>query len=139
MPIILLLIAAVVVAVILTIYKKQKINLKDEINKSGEDILIEPSVVLYQGGNSFVSSKTFGVIALTNRRVIFRKPLGADIEQPISHIAKVSETEWFRGNRRAGKKFLVLENNSGREIGFIVDNPVHWIREISARLSGNET
>lgn len=127
--------AVVVLILILSLFKKQNTRLREEIAQTGESIIIEPNGALYQGGNSFISLKTYGVIMLTDHRIIFRKPVGADIEVMLSQVTKVSESEWFRGNWRSGQKFLILENQRGIEKGFIVREPDRWVREITALLS----
>jgi hypothetical protein len=84
-----------------------------------------------------VSTKTYGVIALTDRRLIFRRPLGKDIEIPLSGISEVSENKWFKGNYRGGKLFLILKLADDSEVAFMVNDHNHWMEEIWTRSTQN--
>ena len=116
------------------LFKRQKARLRDEIERSGEALLAGPDSGLYQGGSSYVSLKTQGVMALTDRRLIFRKPIGGDIEIPLSQITGVSENTWFQGNYRSGKPWLILSLATGGDVAFMVGEHDHWFREIESRI-----
>ena len=75
-----------------------------------------------------------GVIVLTDQQVIFRKPIGKDINLSLTQIVNVSKDKSFQGNYRMGKEFLILEAIDTK-MGFIVNDPSLWIKEISSRLS----
>lgn len=127
-------IPVVAIPLLILLFRRQIAQLRDEITRSGETVLIGPDIGFYQGSNTLISLKTQGVIALTDRRIVFRKPIGADIEIPFTQITKVSENDWFRGNYRAGKKFLILKLADGLEIGFMAKDHNRWIKEITTRI-----
>ena len=82
-----------------------------------------------------VSTKTYGVIALTDRRLIFRKPIGRDTEIPLSQIAELSENKWWAGNHRNGRMFLILKLADASEKAFQVKDHAGWMRELRSRLA----
>jgi len=103
---------------------------------SGERLVIRPEIGFYQGMiRGIVSTKTYGVIALTDRRLVFRKPIGRDIDIPLSQIAEISENEWFAGNYRGGREYLILKLADGSEKAFQVKNHAGWMRELGSRLA----
>ena len=111
-------------------------NLKRQLGRSGERVLFGPELGFYQGMiRGIVSTKTYGVIALTDRRLIFRKPIGRDIEIPLSQITAVSENEWFAGNYRGGREFLILKLADASEKAFQVKDHAGWMRELRSRLA----
>jgi len=138
--IVLLIAAAIAVQIvawslILWRFRRQVAALQDTLNRSGESIVIPPGIGLYQRSiRGIVSLKTQGVIALTDRRLVFRKPIGGDIEIPLSQVAEVSENKWFKGNYRGGRKFLILKLADGAEVAFMVRRRRRWSLEIAARI-----
>jgi hypothetical protein len=117
-------------------WRNQEIQLAEEINSSGETLVIEPEVDFFQGtAKCFVSYKTYGVAALTNRSLIFRKPLGKDLVIQLSDIQKISENTWFAGNYKSGRDFLILKLKNGQEIGFMLKDQDRWVREIRSRMA----
>jgi hypothetical protein len=128
--------APIVLLILLTVrFGRQKARLEADLRLSGEKILIGPEAGFYQGGNSIASLKTQGIIALTDRKLVFRKPLGADIVVPLQQVVEVSTNGQFQGNRRAGKKFLILKLSDGAQTGFIVKDHDIWIKEITSKIS----
>ena len=117
-------------------FRRQGAHLKRALERSGERLLFGPEVGYYQGTiRGIVSLSTYGVIALTDRRLVFRKPVGADIDIPLSQIDGISENKWFAGNYRNGRKFLILRLADGTEKAFQVKNHDGWMRELGSRVS----
>ncbi len=111
--------------------RRQGANLVKEIGESGEAILAGPERGLYQTApGGIVSLKTEGMAALTDKRIIFRPPLGKDIEIPISQIKSISENQWFQGNYRSGRNYLILDLESGSQVAFMVKSQEVWVREL---------
>lgn len=127
-------IVAVPVVLLLLIFWRfrwQMAQLRQAIGLSGEAIVIEPQRGFYQGSvGGIVSLKTEGVITLTDRRIIFRKPIGKNIEVPLSRITQVSKNKWFKGNYRGGREFLILALEDGSEVAFMVKDLGHWMQEV---------
>jgi len=119
---------------IFLLFRSQGAGLRRAVETSGEAVVLGPQVGLYQK-SGVVSVKTLGVIVLTDRRLIFRKPLGKDIEIPLPQVAGLSENKWFHGNYRSGKQFLIVKLTDGQEIGFVLKNHALWMNELTARTN----
>ncbi len=114
---------------------RQGVSLAKEIGESGESILAGPERGLYQTApGGIVSLKTEGVAALTDKRIIFRPPLGKDIEIPISQIRSLSENQWFQGNYRSGRNYLILDLDNGSQAAFMLKSQETWVLELGGRI-----
>ena len=99
-------------------------------------MLFGPELGFYQGMiRGIVSTKTYGVIALTDRRLVFRRPIGGNIDIPLSQIAEISENKWFAGNYRGGHKFLILKLADGTEKAFQVKHHDGWMQALGSIVS----
>lgn len=105
-------------------------GLREAIIDSGEAIVIEPQRGVYLRRAWIGAVHTDGVIALTDRRLVFRKPIGGDISLSLSEMAYISRTRWYRGNYHGGRDFLVVEMNNGSEVAFNVRDPDLWIQKL---------
>jgi hypothetical protein len=83
-----------------------------------------------------VSVKTMGIIALTDRRLIFRGPLGMNSDIPFDQIAETSRNKWWQGNYRNGREFLILRLTDGNEIAYQVRDIDRWEQEIRSKTHG---
>jgi hypothetical protein len=103
-------------------------SMRQEALLSGERFVIEPESALYRGGTGgFSFVKGNGVIALTDKRVLFRKAVGGPIEAPLSEIADVSENKWFLRSYMNGRTHVILHLRDGRQIGFFVGDHEKWM------------
>lgn len=110
-------------------------SLKDSVALSGDRFIIEPEGALYRGGTGTYSRvKGNGVIALTDRRLIFKKLVGGDIEIPLGSVEKVSESKWFLRSYRSGRLHLILHLRDGSEVGFIIKNHDAWMRALESAV-----
>jgi hypothetical protein len=117
-------------------FRSQGTRLKRALERSGERLLFGPEVGYYQGTiRGIVSLSTYGVIALTDRRLVFTKPIGGDIDIALSQVAGIAENKWFAGNYHNGRKFLILKLADGTEKAFQVKNHDGWMRELGSRVS----
>ena len=117
-------------------FRSQGADLKRALERSGERLLFGPEVGYYQGTiRGIVSLSTYGVIALTDRRLVFRKPIGRDIDVALSQVAEIAENKWFAGNYHNGRRFLILKLADGTEKAFQVKNHDGWMRELGSRVS----
>lgn len=107
-------------------------GLDEAISQSGEAIVIESQRGLYLRKAGIASLKTEGAVALTDRRLVFRKPLGGDISLPLSEMEYVSRAPRYKGCWRRGRDFLVVEMKDGSEAAFMVKDPGLWIRQMLA-------
>lgn len=128
-------VGVVVLFLILRLFRRQAARLREEMSRSGETVLVGPATGFYQGvAAGFVSVKTYGVVVLTDRQIVFRKPLGGDIRVALSEITQATENTWFAGNYRGGSKFLILTLAGGTTMAFMVKDQDRWVREITARI-----
>lgn len=114
--------------------------LADYINAScastGECLVIGPERGYCNIMKGRASVKTMGIIALTDRRLIFNGPLGMNADIPFDRIAEVSRNKWWQGNYRNGRQFLILHLTDGNEVAFQVKNLDHWAQEIQSKMHG---
>jgi len=135
-----LLVLAIVVLLGLAIlpvrFRRQGAALRTQLERSGETLLFGPELGYYQGTiRGIVSMSTYGVIALTGDRLVFRKPIGGDINIPLSQITQISENKWFAGNYRNGREFLIVKLTDGTAKAFQVKDHAGWMRELGSRVS----
>jgi len=103
---------------------------------TGECLLIGPERGYYNVMKGRVSAKTMGIIALTDRRLIFNGPLGMNADIPFDQIADTSRNKWWKGNYRNGREFMILRLRDGNEVAFQVKNVDRWMQEIQPRIHG---
>lgn len=113
-------------------------RLRAELASSGETLLRAPERGTYRGSTAtgYPRAAGTGVVALTDRRLVFRPMVGRAIDVPISQIEGIREEKWFLGSMRAGRTHLVLRLRDGGEVGFLVRDPRAWIaalRPVGAR------
>ena len=133
-------IAVVVVVLSLLLYRvwlrRLAADLKRILEQSGAILLVGPEIGFYQGMiRRIISTETYGVIALTDRRLVFRRPIGGNIDIPLSQIAEISENKWFAGNYRGGYKFLILKLADGTEKAFQVKHHDGWMQALGSIVS----
>ena len=105
----------------------------DELGGSGERIVRAPESAVYRGASSrFSKVKGNGVITLTDRRLIFRKLFGSEIEVARGEIVALREDKWFLRSY-CGRMHLILELVDGTEIGFIVRNQAGWMATLKPK------
>jgi len=116
--------------------RRQGADLKRALEGSGERLVFGPEVGFYQRMIcGIISMKTYGVMALTDHRLVFRKPIGKDIEIALSQVAEIRENKWFAGTYRGGRKFLILRLADGTEKAFQAKNHDRWMQELRSRVS----
>ena len=103
---------------------------------TGECLLIGPERGYYNVMKGPVSAKTMGIIALTDRRLIFNGPLGMNADIPFDQIAATSRNTWWHGNYRNGREFMILRLRDGKEVAFQVKNLDRWMQEIQPKIHG---
>lgn len=82
------------------------------------------------GGHGKV--KGYGVLVLTDRRLVFRKLMGATVEIPVHTITGTERTKWFRGARSGGATHLIVTTDEPAEVGFYVKDLDAWQRRLDA-------
>ena len=99
----------------------------DEARLTGEKVIKGPESAIYSGGTKPHSAvKGNGRIALTNRRLVFRKLAGPIEEVLVASITGTRQAAWFRGQRRGRRVHFVVETVDAVEVGFLVRDIAAW-------------
>lgn len=110
--------------------RRQAEQIVEQARQSGEDLIIPPVKASYQGWTKrFGTAKSMGRIALTDRRIIFKRPFGRDIIILLDEIADVSDTVRLGWTGHSFGNNLSLRLRSGEEVVFMVDDQSRWVRE----------
>jgi hypothetical protein len=121
---------ALLVALAIWRFRQLIAGLGQSIVESGEEIVIGPERGLYVRAAWIASLKTEGAIALTDQRLVFRKPIGGDISLPLADIEFMSLKKWYRGEYRGGRQWLILKLADGSEVAFMVRDPELWTQRM---------
>jgi hypothetical protein len=82
------------------------------------------------GGHGKVKGN--GVIVLTDRRLVFRKLLGASVEVPVHTITGTKRSRSFLWARSGGATHLIVTTTEPAEVGFYVKDLDAWQRHLDA-------
>jgi hypothetical protein len=109
--------------------------IKAEARRSGEMIILGPVRANYQGRNGrFVVAKTIGTLALLDRRLLFKRPIGRDVSIPLAGIAVVSDAVTSVSLKHNFGDYVSLDLRSGANVVFLVPDANRWISAIRERL-----
>jgi hypothetical protein len=113
----------------------QQVDLTREIERSRQRLIRGPEPALYRGASAeYPKGKGNGVVALTDRRLLFRKLIGKGVEVHVSDIAAVREDTWFLRSYRSGRPHVIVKTRSGAELGFIVARHGEWMEAIRSLI-----
>lgn len=115
---------------------KLAMELRECARRAGEDLIIEPQSCVYRGANrEFGNIKGNGVIALTEKRIMFKKLTGEQINMDRSRITKVSIENTFKGETNLATKgsHLIIETKDGNRIGFLIKNDKNWVEQFDSQ------
>jgi len=98
-----------------------------ELAAGGSTVLAPPQGGSYRGAK-FLHTRVRcdGVIAATDRQVIFRKLIGSPLTIDLADVTDVTLEKWFLGRWRWRMRHLVVHTREGNEIGFYVKDPEAW-------------
>jgi hypothetical protein len=115
--------------------RAQPAQLSAELASAGEHIVLGPEAGIYRGGTASSYPKTGGngTIALTDRRLAFRRALGGPIDIPISQVGAVRKDRWFRSGARMGQVHVIVGLRSGGEVGFYVRDADAWLAALGTQ------
>ena len=103
-----------------------------EAEQSGERLVLGPESGVYRGGTgSYGKVKGNGAMLLTDRRLVFRKLMGAGVEIPTITITGSRRSKGFNGARTGGKTHLIV-TTAEAEVGFFVSDIDAWERAIES-------
>ena len=109
-----------------------------DVAASGEKLLRGPEPALYRGATDrFSKASGNGVVALTDKRLVIRKIVGAGCEVPLVDVQAVRDDKWFRSGYKGGRLHVILQLAGGTELGFIVQQRAHaaWMEAFRERIS----
>jgi hypothetical protein len=133
----------ILIIILLTLLKKlrnkrkkilQEIQL--DIQKSGETIIISPEGATFNGADKeYGSVKCNGVIAATEKRIIFKRLMGSAIGIRLDNICKLNKDKWFHGYSRNNLMHFIIELKDENKIAFFVKDCDQWIDKIGQKLT----
>lgn len=113
-------------------YRQWAPEFEEQARLTGERVIKAPESANYRGGtNPHSAVKGNGKLALTNRRLVFRKVTGGIEEIPLAGVVGTRRSAWFRGARRGRLMHLVVETIDEGEVGFYVRDIVAWEQAIA--------
>ena len=108
-------------------------ELADELARSGERVDRGPESALYGGATAvYPTVGGNGVIVLTERRLVFRRLVGAAVEVPVAEIEGLRADKWFRSAYRGSSPWLIVRTRGGAEVGFKVADHAAWAAAVTA-------
>lgn len=130
---------AAVWALILVGWRYQRARIEERLRRdvsfTGEYLVLGPQNGYYAKIRGRVSVRSMGVMALTNKRLIFRVMFGKGFDIPVDDIVGISGAKWFQGMYRNGREFMILKLRDGSEIGFQTGNQQSWEEQIRSLAS----
>ena len=111
-------------------------ELQAELAATGEHVLLGPEPAIYRGassGSGLSRAKGNGVAALTERRLVVRRLVGAPIEVATADISGVRTDKWFQGAWTGGRLHVIVKMRAGAEVGLFVQNTDAWVAALQAR------
>jgi len=110
-------------------------EIKQLIQLSGEKVLITPESGSFRGAtNKLGRIKSDGIIALTSKRLIFKKAFSPRFEIELKEVIEITTDAKFLGAWRAGVIHLVLNLKNGDRVGFYFKDLEKWKIELSKAL-----
>ena len=114
-------------------------QLREELAAAGDHILLGPEPGIYRGGTAsgYPRSGGNGTIALTDRRLAFRRAIGGPIDIPTAQIASARKDRWFKSGARMGQVHVIVGLRSGGELGFYVRDADGWLAALESAGSAS--
>jgi hypothetical protein len=114
------------------------VELTAELATGGERVVRPPAPGSYRGASAtgFARVKGNCVIALTDRRVVYRMLVGPGGEIALTRVTAVREDPWFRGARKGGRTHLILQVDGDGEVAFYVADHAAWLTALGVATGG---
>ena len=110
--------------------KRMPGEIKSELTAAGERLVGEPELANYRGATAeYGRVKGLGVVALTDRRLIFRGVFGKTMEIPREQIVDVRTDKWFL-RAYNGQTVVIVKTRSGAEVGFAFADAERWAAQV---------
>lgn len=99
----------------------------------GERLVAGPEQATYRGSSGGPGRvKGLGAIVLTDRRILFRKILGATVEIPVHAVTGTSRSKSFRRARSGLATHLIVSTDEPADVGFYVRDLDAWQNHIDS-------
>lgn len=135
-PLVVLGVQALVWTPIILRMRRNAERIREEARRAGERMLVGPEGAGYQGWvKRFGVARTMGTLALTDRRVWFKRPIGRDIVIPLAEIAGASDTATCGRLRHTNEHYLTLSLRDGAEVVFRVGSNRRWLEALEPVVS----
>jgi hypothetical protein len=108
-------------------------NMRRELAAAGDRIELGPVRCSLRG--DLPKQFDMGMLALTDRRLVFYRTVGTPISIPREDLAGARPEKWYRHARRFGEPHLVVTTHSGMEYGFMVKRTTRWLTALASRSS----
>lgn len=107
-------------------------RVRAELSASSETVVRAPERGTYRGSShpDFPRASGTGVIALTERRLVFRGAFGRPIDVPTARIRGVRQDTWFLTSARAGWVHVIVAVDGHGEVGFHARDPDAWAQAL---------
>lgn len=110
-------------------------ELHAELLTNGERMVIEPQSAVYRGATGpYGSVRGNGTILLTDRRLVFRKLTGGQVEVPLATVTGTHEAKSFNGSRVGGATHLVVDTNAPGQVAFFVNDRAQWANALATAI-----
>lgn len=109
-------------------------KLKNDVGIAGEYLVLGPQNGYYAKTKGLFSTRSMGVMALTNKRLIFRVLFGLGFDIAIEDIVGISGNTWFQGMYRNGRDFMILKLRDESEIAFQTSDEQRWSEELGSMV-----
>lgn len=110
-------------------------EIENDIHVSGEAVIMSPQGASFNGADKTHGRvKCNGVIAATDKRILFRRLIGKPIDINRDEIIRVSKEKWFHKSSKMKLLHLVIHLKDENKVAFYVRDCDLWIAQISPRL-----
>jgi len=107
-------------------------RVRGELEAAGHRLERGPERGVYRGASAgYGKVKGLGVIALTDRALVFRKLWGARIEIPRDAITGTRSDRWFLRSYAGGRTHVIVVLRDGAEVGFFVNDCEAWLKALA--------
>ena len=129
-------------AAIVLLLRRRLRALRDELvlscRRDGETVAAGPASASCAGATADGPARGNGILAVTERRLLFRGAAGNDVEADLGRVRGAEVRPTFRGQVAlgTGALFLVLSLADGSELGFLVRDAATFARAVRNRAGG---
>ena len=122
-------------AIIIGRMKGQAGAMKHEAHNRGEMVILEPVSASYRGWDKrWGRAESIGRLMLTDRYLVFKRPLGNESLIPLAEVTEVSDTIVLNRPVHTSQRYLALTLVDGSKPVFVLNDAPRWIDEVRNRI-----